>query len=1278
MKTWLKILLTGLGLAASVLPLAAQTNSVRITQIGVGAATTVSSINVTSGGAGYSSIPTVTITGGGGTGATATATISGGAVSSIAVTAVGSGYTSTPSVSITGGGSPTSAASASVVMASATTFSNPNEAYGASGTQINITALGTGTFPASGWSYNFFVNDVSIGVINSVPGGTSATAPWTPSQPGTYFIKVQATGIGDAVTSLAVRYFATGTAITSPVNGTLVPNGSSVVIEATATPQPLGVGQNAFVQKIDFFADGSSTAFASDSVAPYSAVYTPTTLGSHTIEAKAYDNLGQQISANGTATRSMTVVSPVGTPPSSSISSPTNNSIIAVPSSAVTVNVDATPGTSRITKVELYVDGVLFGTDVDFPYSFSWLPTVVGSYRLSALTFDQVGNVVASSTNTIRVAAPPTVSVTQPSRGSTVTGGSPTQLSATASTSTSGATVSSVQFFVDGTFVGQSTTSSSGTFTVTATLTQKKDSAGSIVPSIVTALAVDSNGLSTTSAGVSVTVTAGGSGGGVVIGIAPTVSVTSPTASTSLSVNSPVNLSANASDSDGNITSVDFIVNGQTVGTDTVYPYTATWTPTSLGSYSITARATDDKGNAVTSTAVAVTVADPSPNAPTVAITSPANGASVTFNSAQTIFATATDDVAVASVQFFVNGQPLGSPDTVFPFQIDWTPTTPGTYTLTARAIDNVGNVKTSAAVVVTVNGSAAPTVAISSPVTGTTLLLGTSTNLTATASDTDGTIASVEFFANGVSLVSLTSPSTQGGYRTTFSPLAEGIYHIVAVATDNAGLKTTSSEVNILSVSTSSNGATTVYTGFYQGITGSIQAGNFGIEMGNFALVTVGTTTATLMAYSTTTPAKTYFYSGGTVDSNGGVSFAASGGQGSMTGTAVGTSISGTFDGTRLSFSGNLGASSNTGTVASGYYQGNLNGNASSRLVGIVGVDGVIYVYANNGTTADVGSGTVNSGGTYTARHTLADNTTISTFTGTVTPTSGLLTGSVSGAVAADFRGALATGGTYSDGTLRGLSTRGFVGTGGDVLIAGFIVNGTVPKRIVIRGIGPSLALAGVAGTLANPKIVLNGAQSVSNDDWAVNSADLSAAGFSPPSSPLESALVATLTPGTYTATLSGVNNGTGVGLIEVYDTDTVSPFTSQKVSAISTRGSVNSGDGKLIAGFIVNGTSPKKVLIEAVGPSLTGVSGLLADPVLQIVRMSDGVVVRENDNWEMGNDRSLVIDAAARSGATALAAGSKDAAILINLQPGTYTAVASGAGGSTGVALINVYEVP
>jgi hypothetical protein len=161
------------------------------------------------------------------------------------------------------------------------------------------------------------------------------------------------------------------------------------------------------------------------------------------------------------------------------------------------------------------------------------------------------------------------------------------------------------------------------------------------------------------------------------------------------------------------------------------------------------------------------------------------------------------------------------------------------------------------------------------------------------------------------------------------------------------------------------------------------------------------------------------------------------------------------------------------------------------------------------------------------------------------------------------------------------------------------------------------------------------------------------------------------------------GVGGSTGIAMVEIYDVDDVSPFSPQKVMNVSTRGVVGTGQAQLIAGFVVGGNISKKVLIRAVGPTLSsyGVpSGTLGDPMLRLSHLVNGVdtTVRENNDWDQGNDPALISDASAKAGAFPLPSGSKDAAILITLPPGTYTAQATGVNGTTGIALVEVYEIP
>jgi hypothetical protein len=227
--------------------------------------------------------------------------------------------------------------------------------------------------------------------------------------------------------------------------------------------------------------------------------------------------------------------------------------------------------------------------------------------------------------------------------------------------------------------------------------------------------------------------------------------------------------------------------------------------------------------------------------------------------------------------------------------------------------------------------------------------------------------------------------------------------------------------------------------------------------------------------------------------------------------------------------------------------------------------------------------------------------------------------------------------------------------------------VSGDTPKRMLVRAIGPGLAGLGVSGTLANPNLLLYRGSSIinQNDDWGNNAEAAAAAaqvGALPlPAGSLDSALVATLSPGIYTAVVGGVNASSGVALAEVFDLDVPEPFTAQKVLNLSTRGDVGTGDRVLVAGFVVNGSSAKRVLIRAAGPALgaLGVSGTLADPFLRIFQGT--TAIRENDNWESGNNLALLLDAAAKSGAFAFPTGGKDAAVLLTL-PRVATARRSG----------------
>lgn len=256
--------------------------------------------------------------------------------------------------------------------------------------------------------------------------------------------------------------------------------------------------------------------------------------------------------------------------------------------------------------------------------------------------------------------------------------------------------------------------------------------------------------------------------------------------------------------------------------------------------------------------------------------------------------------------------------------------------------------------------------------------------------------------------------------------------------------------------------------------------------------------------------------------------------------------------------------------------------------------------------------------------------------------------------------------------------------------LIAGFVVSGSTPKQMLIRAVGPTLATYGVTGTLPNPSLQVYSGTSIvaQNDDWAgdakVSAAASTLGAFPLPASSTDAALLVTLAPGVYSAQVQP-NGGDGVALVEVYDAD---GSTTSKLINLSTRGFVGTGDGVLTAGFVVKGTTAKRVLIRGVGPTLSkfGVTDQLTDPVLKVYA-PNSVLVAQNDNWETSESvaggptpgtAADVSAAESATGAFALPSGSTDAAIVVSLQPGSYSAVVSGAGGATGTALVEVYELP
>lgn len=253
---------------------------------------------------------------------------------------------------------------------------------------------------------------------------------------------------------------------------------------------------------------------------------------------------------------------------------------------------------------------------------------------------------------------------------------------------------------------------------------------------------------------------------------------------------------------------------------------------------------------------------------------------------------------------------------------------------------------------------------------------------------------------------------------------------------------------------------------------------------------------------------------------------------------------------------------------------------------------------------------------------------------------------------------------------TLQNIATRLFVGTDADVAIAGFILGGGAPKRMIVRAVGPSLTAAGVNGVLLDPQLEVRnsgGDPSGNSDSWLNEWEAIQQSGL-PPSDKNEAAIVRTISGGAWTTIMKGGGvNRTGVGLIEVYDLDATS---GSSFANISTRGRVKSGEGVMIGGFIIGGDSATRIVVRGIGPSLgaVGVVGALADPVLAL-HSSNGSLIQVNDSWR-SNEEAIR--------ATGLPpADDREAAILQTLAPGNYTVILSGNSDLTGVGLIEIYNL-
>lgn len=501
-------------------------------------------------------------------------------------------------------------------------------------------------------------------------------------------------------------------------------------------------------------------------------------LGSPLIDAGL--NLGYPFEGNapdiGAYEYGSGVITQPNVPPTAAISSPANNATF-VAGNAITINANAADVDGSVARVEFFSGTTKLGEDLSSPYSYSWSNVAAGTYTLTVKATDNKGAVTTSGPITITVNAsntPPVVALTGPANNALFTTGSTVTLSANASDA--GGSVSKVEFFNGATKLGEDLTSPysfawnnvpAGTYTITAKATDDKNAV-------------------TTSASIAIVVSTGNN--------PPVVSLTAPANNATFNSGATVTITANASDASGSITKVEFFSGTTKLGEDTTTPYSFAWANVPAGTQALTAKATDNQGATTTSAIINITVNAPNVP-PTVTLTGPAANASFSSGTAITLTATATQtNATITKVEFFNGTTKLGE-DLTAPYSFTWNNAPVGTHSLGAKATDSkniVGNSTLKQITVVKTN--LPPAVDLTSPTNNSVFSTNADITITATASDTDGTISKVEFYNGGSKLgEDLTSP-----YSFVWNNVPNGNYGITAKAIDNQTATVSSAIINI------------------------------------------------------------------------------------------------------------------------------------------------------------------------------------------------------------------------------------------------------------------------------------------------------------------------------------------------------------------------------------------------------------------------------------------------------------------------------------------------
>lgn len=606
-------------------------------------------------------------------------------------------------------------------------------------------------------------------------------------------------------------------ALTAPTNGATFTTPATLNLTADAADT------DGTVTKVEFFA--SATKIGEDTASPYEFLWTGMLSGPYTLTARATDNVGNMTPS---APVNIIITNPSNVPPTIALTSPSNGSTIVTTTVALAANAADSDGI--ITKVEFFNGATKLGEDLATPYTFNWTGLTTGVYTLTAVATDNDGATTTSSPVTLNVGVP--VVSTAIARGATwkyldngsdqgtawkessfndtawASGAAPlgygdTHIATTVASGpagnriittylrrtfnlTSAAAVQSMNLnilrddgvvvYINGTEVARQNMPA-GPINHLTNAASIVDAANETTyfPSVISPLPPLNNGTNviavevhnrdgnSSDLGFDLDLTVQS-----LPGTPPTVALTAPAEGDTYTAPATVNLTADAADSDGAVTRVEFFAGAEKIGEITAAPFNFSWSVVPQGSYSLTARATDNFGLATTSAPVNISVGPPNTVFPTVAITSPAAGATFVAPATVQITAAAADtDGTISKVEFFNGATKLGEDDNE-PYIFTWNGVAPGSYSLTARAIDNLTAATTSAPINITVTPNQAPTITLASPANSASLGSSGTVNLTATVADPEGAPLAVTFYGRpkvappGPDFTLVTIPDTQ------------------------------------------------------------------------------------------------------------------------------------------------------------------------------------------------------------------------------------------------------------------------------------------------------------------------------------------------------------------------------------------------------------------------------------------------------------------------------------------------------------------------------------